>query len=100
MKIKVETTVKERDKQALDFITIDVINIKQKHPLSQDIITLAITPIIYGSFNKHPMPWELVHCHLLQRYDSFMKEMCRHQTLTDVPKHFYNKLKQAPCTLC
>ena len=35
IKLKFETTVKERDQQLLDFITIDVLNIEQKHPSSQ-----------------------------------------------------------------
>ena len=55
IKPKVETKVKERYHQLLDFITIYVFNIEQQHPSSQDIITLPMTPIINSSFNKHPM---------------------------------------------
>ena len=55
MKLKVEAPFKERDQQLLEFITIDVLNIEQKYPSSQEIITLPMTPIINVSFNKHPM---------------------------------------------
>ena len=55
MKLKFETTIKERDQQLLESITIDVINIEQKQPSIQDIIPIYMTPIINSSFNKHPM---------------------------------------------
>ena len=73
MKLKVKTTVKERYQQLFDFITIDVITIEQKHPSSQDIITLPMTPTINSSFNKHTMLWEIIHCHLLQPSDRVKK---------------------------
>ena len=57
MKLKVETTVKERYQKVLEFITIDVLNIEQQHPSSRDIITLLMTLIINSSFNKRPMLW-------------------------------------------
>ena len=46
MKLKVEITAKERDQHLLEFITIDVLNIEQQHPSSQDIITLPMNPSI------------------------------------------------------
>ena len=51
MKLKVKTTVKERDQQLFDFITIDVLTIEQKHPSSQYIITLTMDLIINTYFN-------------------------------------------------
>ena len=36
MKLKVETTAKERDKQPLDFITIDALNIEHQHLSGQN----------------------------------------------------------------
>ena len=57
VKLKVETTSKERGQQSLDFIIIDVIKIKYQRPSSRYIITLPITPIINSSFNKHPISW-------------------------------------------
>ena len=99
-KLKVETKVKERDQQLLEFIKIYVLKIEQQHPSGQEIITLPMTPIINSSFNKHPMPWELIHHHLLHPYDSVMKAMHRHQTLPGLPKHCPKKLKQSPCTIC
>ena len=56
-KIKVETAVKERDTKLLDFITIDILKIEQKHYSDQEIINLSMTPIINSSFNKHPLSW-------------------------------------------
>ena len=50
-KLKVETTVNQRDLQVLDFIIIDVINIEQQHSSYQDIINLPMNPIINISFN-------------------------------------------------
>ena len=55
IKLKVETSSKERDQQLLYFITIDIIKLEQKHTSSQDIITLTMSPIINISFNKHRM---------------------------------------------
>ena len=86
MKLKVEAPFKERDQQLLEFITIDVLNIEQKYPSSQEIITLPMTPIINISFNKHPMSWELINICLLHPSDSVMKAMFCHQTLTGLPK--------------
>ena len=73
MKLKVERTFKGRYQQLLDFITIDVLNIEQKHTSSQYIINLPMTTIINSSLNKHPMPWKLVHCLLLHPSDIVMK---------------------------
>ena len=84
----------------MDFITIDVHKIEQKHPSSQDIITLPMTPIVNSYFNKHPMTWELIHSFLIHPYDSVMKAMLRHQTLDGLPKHCPNKINKAPCTIC
>ena len=55
IKLKVVTTVKDRYQQLLDFITIDVLKIEQQHLPIQYIITLPMTTIINGSFNKQPM---------------------------------------------
>ena len=74
-KLKFETTVKEIYQQLLDFVTIDVLNIEQKNPSDQDIITLPMIPIIGSYFNKHSMSWELIHFCLLHPYDSVMKAM-------------------------
>ena len=45
-KLKVETTIRERDQRLLDFITIDVLQIEQQHSSDQYIISLPMTPII------------------------------------------------------
>ena len=58
-----------------------------------------MTPIINYSINKRPMPWELIHFHLLQPSDSVMKSMCRHKTLTGLTKKCPKKLNQAPCKI-
>ena len=54
-----------------------------------------MTPIINSYFNKHPIPWELIHLHLLYSYASVMKSMCLHQTLDGLPKHFPKKINKA-----
>ena len=41
-----------------------------------------------------------MHRRLLHPSDSFMRAMYHHQTFTGLPKHFPNKLNQAPCTIC
>ena len=74
------------------FVTIDSLKIEQQHPSGQEIITLPTTPIINSYFNKHPMSWELIHCRILQPYDSFIKAMFRPQPLTGLPKEYPNKL--------
>ena len=56
-KLKVETIVKERDQQLLEFIKIDVIKVEQKQYPYQYIINISITPIINSSFNKNHMSW-------------------------------------------
>ena len=99
IKFKVETTAKEIDQQLLDFITIDILKLEQKHPSSQDIITLPMNTIINSYFNKHPIIWEIINRRLLHPYDSFMKAMCRHQTLYGLPKTFPNKIQKAPCKI-
>ena len=45
------------------------------------------------------MLWELIYFRLLHPYESVMKSMFHHQTLTCLPKHFHKKLNQAPCTI-
>ena len=94
-KLKVETEVKERYQQVLDSIYIDVINIEQQHSSDKDIITPPMNPIINSSFNKHTMSWELIHLRLIHPYDSVIKAMCCHQTLTGLPKYLSKKLNQA-----
>ena len=86
MKLKFETTVKERDKTLLDFITIDLLKVGHKYPSGQDIITLTMTPIINIFSIKKIMSWELIHRCLLHPSDSGIKEIFRHQTLTCLPK--------------
>ena len=75
IKFIVETSDKERYQQLLDFITIYVLKIYQQHPSSHNIITLTTNIIINSSFNKHPMPWYIIHRLILHPYDSFMKDM-------------------------
>ena len=48
--LKVETSAKEIDQKLLEFITIDILKLEQKHPSGQDIITLPMNPIINRSF--------------------------------------------------
>ena len=76
IEFKVETSAKERDQQLLDFITIDVLKIENKHSSSQYIIPLPTTPITNSSFKKHPMSWELIHLRIIHPSDSFTKEIC------------------------
>ena len=59
-----------------------------------------MTTIINSYFNKHPMPWEIIHCRLLHPYGSFMKAMCCHKNITVPPKHRPKKIYQAPLTIC
>ena len=93
-------TVKERDKQLLDFIIIYILKIEEQHYSDKYIITLPMTPILNSSLNKQPMSWELIHCRLLNPSESVTKEMFLHQTLTDIPKQFTKKLNQTPYTIC
>ena len=51
IKSKVETSAKERDKQLLGFITIDILKLEHKHTSSKEIITLPTNPIINIYFN-------------------------------------------------
>ena len=99
MKLRVETTVKESDKQLLELITIDLLKTEQQHPSIQDIIILTMTTIINSYFNKHPIAREFIHRRLLHPYASFMKEMFCYQTLNGIPKHFPKKLNKATCTI-
>ena len=46
------------------------------------------------------MSWEIINFRLIHTSGSVMKAMCCHQTLTGLPKHFPNKINQAPCTIC
>ena len=100
MKLKVDTTENERYQQLLNFITIDVLKIKEQYPSSLYIITLLMTTIINSSFNKHPISWGIIHFRLLHRSKSVMKAMCRHQTLDGLPKHCPNKMNKSTCTIC
>ena len=84
-KIKVETSAKERDQQLLEFIAIDILKLEQQHPLSQEIITLPINPIIYISFNKTSMSWELIRHRLLHPTYSVTKAMYYHRNLDGPP---------------
>ena len=83
----------------MEFITIDVIEVEQQQYPYQGIITLPMNPIINSYSNKHPMKWEIIHRRLLHPYDSFMTEMCHHQTLTVIPKHLPKKLNTAQCKI-
>ena len=80
-------------------MTIDVLKIENQGSLSQDIITLPMTPIINSYFNKLLISWELIHYYLLCPSNIFIKEMCHHQTITVLPKHCPNKLNQSPYTI-
>ena len=100
MKLKVETSDIEIDKQLLDLITIDVLNIEQQNTSSQEIIALPMNPIINSYFNKHPMSSEIIHNRLIQTSNSVMREMCSHQNLNGPAKHCHKKLNQSPCTIC
>ena len=53
-KLKVETEVKEIVQQLLGFITIEINTFEQQTSPEQDVITLAMTPIINISFKKIP----------------------------------------------
>ena len=94
MKLKVDTTENEIYQQLMDLISIDEIKIEQKHLSNQGITTINTTPTIKISFNKHPMSWDFIHCCLLHPSDSFMKEMCLHQTLDILPKHCPKKINK------
>ena len=52
-----------------------------------------MNPIISSLSNKHPMSWELINHRLLHPSDSVRKEMCCHQTLDGLTKHFPKKIK-------
>ena len=79
IKLKVETSSKERDQLLLYFINIDIIKLKHKYPSSQDIITLPTNPVINIYFSEHPISWELIRCSILHTSDSVMKAMWRHK---------------------
>ena len=100
IKFKVETSDKERYQQLLEFVTIDIIKLGQKHPSSKYIINLPMNKIINRSFNKHPMSWELIHRCLLHPSYVVMKEMCRNKTLDVLPKYFPKKIHKAPYKIC
>ena len=53
-----------------------------------------MNPIISSLSNKHPMSWELINHRLLHPSDSVRKEMCCHQTLDGLTKHFPKKIKK------
>ena len=100
IKFKVKTSDKKRYQQLLELITIDILKLEQQHPPSQYIITLPMNPIINSSFKKHPMSWDIIHIRLLHPSNSFMKSMCRHQTLYGLPKYCPKKIQKSPCTIC
>ena len=50
MKLKVETTVKERYQQLLKFVIIDLLKIEPKNTSGQDTITMPMTQIINSFF--------------------------------------------------
>ena len=91
-KLKVETEVKERDQKLPYFIKIKIIKVVQQKTPEQDIITLPMNAIINSYFNKHTMSWELIHIHIVNPHDSFMKSMCRQETLTGLPKNLPRKI--------
>ena len=45
------------------------------------------------------MSWEIIHRRLLHPYDSFMKEMFRHQTLDGLPKNYPKKINKSLCKI-
>ena len=98
-KINIETESKERDKKLLYFITMNIIKVEEKEYTENDIITFPMDTIINSSFNINHMLWEIIHCRLLHPSESVMKEMCHHQTLTGIPKHFPKNINEAPCTV-
>ena len=53
-------------------------------------------PIINISFHNHPLSWKLIHRRLIHPSSSVNKSMCRHQTLTDLPKYQPKKISEAP----
>ena len=78
----------------MDFITIDVIKVEQQHSSEHYIITLAMTPIVKISLNKHPMSWEHINRRLIHPSDSVIKSMYHHQNLTVLQKQCPKKLNQ------
>ena len=100
MKLKVETTCKERYQQLLNFININGLKFDYQHPSSQYITPLPMTPIINSSFNKHPMSWEIINLRLIHLSNSVMKEMCHNQTLDGLTINHPKKLNKAPCKIC
>ena len=89
---------KKRYLKLLDFITIDIIKTEQQSP-EQDIITFTMDQIINISFRKHPISWERIFHHILYPYDSVIKGMFHHQTLTGIPKHCHKYINESPCIL-
>ena len=85
--------------QLLDCIIIETIKVERQKYQENDIITLPMDQIIYGSFKKNPMSWELIHRRLLNPYESVIKAMFRHQTLIGLIKHCPNNINEAPCTV-
>ena len=100
IKFKFETSAKKIDQQLFNLITIDILKLEKQHSSSQYTIILPMNPIINGSFNKHPMSWEIIHCRLLHPYGSITKEKCCHQTLYVLQKHCTKKIHKSPCTIC
>ena len=99
MTIIFETIVKERYQWLLEFITIDLTKIEQQHLSNQDIITIPMTTPINNSFNKHPMPWEIINIRLLHPSESFMIEINFHKTLFSLPNKFPTELNKAQFTI-
>ena len=46
------------------------------------------------------MSWEIIHGCLLHPFESDMKEMIHHRTITGLTKHLPKKINQAPCIKC
>ena len=54
IKIKVETSAKERNQQLLDSIIINILKLEQQHPSSQYKITLPINPVT-SRYHSYPV---------------------------------------------
>ena len=62
---------------------------------SQHSDTRLPEPRARHSFTKQPLTWELMHRRLCHVSDGKLEEMCRKETLLDLPKrHNKNKRQQ------
>ena len=59
-----------------------------------------MNPIINSSFNKKSINGSSLNATSLTFLTIVMKEMCRHQTVDDIPKHCPNKIHKLPCKIC